>query len=55
MKKVYISPAIEVVGSQLDQEVLAGHSGEWGDAKENDEFFEGEDEETLKSRNLWDE
>ena len=56
MKKLYISPAIEIVASLLNQEVLAGHSGEWGDAKginfDDDEENENSDTE-IKS--LWDE
>lgn len=55
MKKVYICPEIEVTATKLNDEIMAGHSYDWGGAKGNDEFFEGEDEETLKSRNLWDE
>lgn len=56
MKKKYISPVVEIVASQLNQEVLAGHSGEWGDAKginfDDDEENENSDTE-IKS--LWDE
>ena len=52
MKKMYISPVVEIVASQLDQEVLAGHSGEWGDAKEqtfeNEETFFNPDK-----KNIW--
>ena len=55
MRKVYICPEIEVTQAKLNEELLAGHSYGWADAKgQNEEFFD-EDEETLKSRNLWDE
>jgi hypothetical protein len=54
MKKVYICPETEVVKAHLAEHLL-DHSLGWVDAKGNDEFFENEDEETLKSRNLWDE
>ncbi|MCR5130585.1 MAG: hypothetical protein K6C10_03875 [Prevotella sp.] len=33
MKKVYISPAIEIVASRLNQQVMQGHSFDWADAK----------------------
>ncbi len=55
MKKVYICPEIEVTATKLNDEMMAGHSYDWGGAKGNEEFFENEDEETIKSRNLWDE
>ena len=56
MKKVYICPETEVVMACLAENMMQdGHSYGWADAKGNDDFFEGEDEETLKSRNLWDE
>ena len=55
MKKLYISPAVEIVASLLNQGVLAGHSGEWGDAKginfDDDEENENSDTEI---KNLWD-
>ena len=55
MKKMYICPAVEIVASLLNQEVMAGHSGEWGDAKginfDDDEENENSDTEI---KNLWD-
>lgn len=56
MKKMYISPAVEIVASLLNQEVLAGHSGEWGDAKDMT-FSDGEEEvgnNDLQIKDLWD-
>lgn len=56
MKKKYISPVVEIVASQLNQEVLAGHSGEWGDAKDMT-FSDGEEEvgnNDLQIKDLWD-
>ena len=56
MRKVYICPETEVVMARLAENMMQdGHSYVWANAKGNDDFFEGEDEETLKSRNLWDE
>ena len=56
MKKVYICPETEVVMARLAENMMQdGHSLGWVQGKENEDFFEGEDEETLKSRNLWDE
>lgn len=54
MRKVYICPETEVVKSHLAQDCMQKQSFDWADAKGNDEFFD-EDEETIKSRNLWDE
>ena len=54
MKKVYICPETEVVMARFSENMMQKHSYDWGDAKGNEEFFD-EDEETLKSRNLWDE
>lgn len=56
MKKLYICPVAEIVASQLNQEVLAGHSGEWGDAK-GISFDDSEDNENndTEIKNLWDE
>ena len=54
MKKVYICPETEVVKSHLAEHLL-DHSYGDVDARQNSDFFESEDEETLKSRNLWDE
>ncbi len=55
MTKRYISPAVEIVASLLNQEVL-GHSGEWGDAKgiSFDDSEENENNDT-EIKNLWDE
>ncbi len=55
MKKVYICPETEVVKAHLAENMMQDHSYGWANAKGNDEFFENEDEETLKSSNLWDE
>jgi len=55
MKKVYICPETEVVMACFSENMMQQHSYDWGQGKENTDFFEGEDEETLKSRNLWDE
>lgn len=55
MKKVYICPETEVVMARFSENMMQNHSYDWGQGKENTDFFEGEDEETLKSRNLWDE
>ena len=56
MKKMYISPAVEIFATLLNQEVLAGHSGEWGDAKgiSFDDSEENENDDT-EIKNLWDE
>lgn len=52
MKKEYIIPAIEVVAAQLDQEMMAGHSLDEADAKqqtfENEETFFNRD-----TKNIW--
>jgi hypothetical protein len=55
MRKVYICPEIEVTQTKLNEELLAGHSYDWVDAKSQSEELFDEDEEKLKSRNLWDE
>ena len=55
MRKVYICPEIEVTQTKLNEELLAGHSYDWVDAKGQSEELFDEDEEKLKSRNLWDE
>ncbi len=54
MRKVYICPETEVVKSHLAEHLL-DHSFGDVDARGNNDFFENEDEETIKSRNLWDE
>lgn len=58
MKKVYISPVAEIVASQMNQEVMAGHSQDWNDARgvnfDGDET-EDENSEQTTIRNLWDE
>ena len=35
MRKYYIRPEIEEVASQYEQEIMAGHSYDWADAKGN--------------------
>ena len=35
MRKYYIRPAIEAVASQYEQQIMAGHSYDWADAKGN--------------------
>lgn len=54
MKKVYISPVTEIVASQMNQEVMAGHSQGWGDAKGINFDEDAQDEEDLTPKNLWD-
>ena len=55
MKKIYICPETEVVMARLAENMMQdGHSYGWAQGKENSDFFENEDEETLKSSNLWD-
>ena len=54
MKKVYICPETEVIKSHLVDQLL-GHSYDWAAKENNNEDFFDENEETLKSRNLWDE
>ncbi len=54
MKKMYICPAVEIVASLLNQEVMAGHSGEWGDAKGFNFEDDEENEEKMEINNLWD-
>ena len=44
MKKEYIMPSIEIVETQLDSEMMAGHSDDWADGKENNLFFDMDDE-----------
>ena len=52
MKKEYKIPAIEDVAAQLDQEMMAGHSLDEADAKqqtfENEETFFNRD-----TKNIW--
>ena len=39
-------PSIEIIASQLDSEMMAGHSDNWADGKENKDFWdmdEGDD------------
>ena len=57
MKKVYNCPEIEIVLPHLTKDMLQldTHSEGDADARGNYDFFENEDEETIKSRNLWDE
>lgn len=54
MKKVYISPVTEIVASQMNQEVMAGHSQGWNDAKGINFDEDAQDEEDLTPKNLWD-
>ncbi len=59
MRKYYIRPEIEVITSQFEQGIMAGHSNDWADAKGNTNGFGGghtvierghyED----RGRNLW--
>ena len=51
MKKKYVSPEIKVVKSAREG-VLLMHSGEWADTKKG--FFEEEEDDNLKSNDLWD-
>ena len=44
MKKKYMMPSIEIIASQLDSEMMAGHSDDWADGKENNLFFDMDDE-----------
>jgi hypothetical protein len=52
MKKNYVSPEIKVVKSTREGVILM-HSQDWGDAKQNN-FFEEDDVDNIKSNNLWD-
>lgn len=55
MKRVYIKPETEQVVSNVTSAILKASYIDHADARGNNDFFESEDEETLKSRNLWDE
>lgn len=52
MKKEYIMPSIEIIASQLNSEMMAGHSDDWADAKENNMFL-FDDEEFDEENDLW--
>lgn len=52
MKKEYMSPAIDVITANLDQEMMVGHS--YGDADAKEQTFDNE--ETFFNRdtkNIW--
>ena len=52
MKKEYIMPSIEIIASQLNSEMMTGHSDDWADAKENNMFL-FDDEEFDNENDLW--
>ena len=57
MKKKYIRPTLDVVASQLNEQLMK-HSYDWADAKGDpngvwDDDQNGEDGQ-IQSRNLWD-
>lgn len=54
MKAIYKKPLTEVV-EYMNERKFLDQSYDHADARGNNEFFENEDEEMLKSRNLWDE
>lgn len=54
MRKNYIRPEIEVVASQYEQEIMAGHSYDWADAKGSQDWLGEDEEEVIQNKNLWD-
>jgi hypothetical protein len=59
MRKYYIRPEIEEVASQYEQEIMAGHSYDWADAKGNPGVWGGggqviENGKMQGKDNLWD-
>ncbi|MCR5130265.1 MAG: hypothetical protein K6C10_02245 [Prevotella sp.] len=57
MKKVYISPVIEIVATRLNEQLMQdGHSFDWADAKGlNFEDEDSDDDTNWSSKNIWDE
>jgi hypothetical protein len=56
MKRVYIKPETEQVVSNVTSAILKASYIDHADARQNDEFFdEVNNDEDIKSRNLWDE
>lgn len=60
MRKDYIRPIVEVVASQYEQEIMAGHSDDWADAKGNPGVWGGGGSQVIENgkmqgnENLWD-
>ncbi len=55
MKKVYVRPEIESALRVVCAQLICDSEHDYDHADARGDFFEDENEETLKSRNLWDE